>query len=390
MKMEMHATASQNTPLQGAKAERQSEDAVIRVSGLAKRFRSAGGDVRALNGVDVEVVRGQMLVLLGPSGCGKTTLLRCIGGLETPNEGRVWLGGRLVTSPADGLNLPPEHRNLGMMFQSYGLWPHMTVFQNVAYPLKNKRVGREEIGRRVDAMLQTMGVGALGDRYPGQLSGGQQQRVALARALVATPTALLFDEPLSNVDAQVRKRLREEIRQMKDERGFAGVYVTHDQEEAMALADVLAVMQDGEVRQIGKPWEIYRQPKTLYVAHFIGEANTLAAKVTKVQGGLIVVETKIGPLAIEGGDATVGAQGHVVVRPEDLVVSAPRTGDAQPNHYAARVVTTMLLGPNVELKLAVGDTHLRAWTSSVIPEQHRSGHEVSIHLPPRSATWIAE
>ena len=379
-------------PPPGGAAHGAGGGAVIRVTGLAKRFRSAGGEVRALNGVDIEVARGQMLVLLGPSGCGKTTLLRCIGGLETPNEGRIHLGDRLVTAPAERINLPPEHRNLGMMFQSYGLWPHMTVFQNVAYPLKNKRdIAKAEIEQRVDAMLLTMGVGALGDRYPGQLSGGQQQRVALARALVATPTALLFDEPLSNVDAQVRKRLREEIRQMKDERGFAGVYVTHDQEEAMALADVLAVMQDGEVRQIGRPWEIYRKPKTLYVAHFIGEANTLAARVTSVQGRLVVAETKIGPMAVDCPDQAppVGAQGHVVMRPEDVVVSA-QTGQTQPNCYAATVRSAMLLGPNVELRLAVGETQLRAWTSSVAPDQYPAGCKVSVHLPTRSGAWISE
>jgi iron(III) transport system ATP-binding protein len=252
---------------------------VILARGLAKRFRSEGEEVHALNGVDLRVGRGQMLVLLGPSGCGKTTLLRCIGGLENPDEGEISLGGRIVTSRARNINILPENRNLGMMFQSYGLWPHMTVYRNVAYPLENQaNLARQAASEKVSAMLETMGLSALGERYPGQLSGGQQQRVALARALVASPTALLFDEPLSNVDAQVRKRLREEIRQMKEQRGFAGVYVTHDQEEAMALADVLAVMQDGEIRQIGSPLEIYRRPRTLYVARFIGEANTLAAR----------------------------------------------------------------------------------------------------------------
>ena len=239
-------------------------ESIIRIRSLSKRFRSTTGDVLALNNVDLDVERSQMLVLLGPSGCGKTTLLRCIGGLETPTAGDVWLAGKLFTSVKNGINQPPEKRNLGMMFQSFGLWPHMTVSENVAYPLQNRRgLGHNEIATRVASMLETMGVGHLGERYPGQISGGQQQRVALARAMVASPTALLFDEPLSNVDAQVRKRLREEIRQMKIEHGFAGVYVTHDQEEAMALADLLAVMQDGEIRQLGTPWEIYRRPKSL-------------------------------------------------------------------------------------------------------------------------------
>ena len=183
-----------------------------------------------------------------------------------------------------------------MMFQSFGLWPHMTVSENVAYPLQNRRGhGHDEIATRVACDARDYGCGHLGERYPGQISGGQQQRVALARAMVASPTALLFDEPLSNVDAQVRKRLREEIRQMKIEHRFAGVYVTHDQEEAMALADLLAVMQDGEIRQLGTPWEIYRRPKSLYVAHFVGEANTLPGRVTSGERLRSLVPTR--PLA---------------------------------------------------------------------------------------------
>ncbi len=364
--------------------------AVIRVVGLTKRFKSARGDVVALNGVDLTVCAGQMLVLLGPSGCGKTTLLRCIGGLENPNDGRIELGGRLVTSAAERINVPPERRNLGMMFQSYGLWPHMTVFRNIAYPLKNRGVARKDIAGRVEAMLQTMGIGALGERYPGELSGGQQQRVALARALVATPTALLFDEPLSNVDAQVRKRLREEIRQMKDHRGFAGVYVTHDQEEAMALADVLAVMQNGEIQQIGAPWEIYRRPKNLYVAHFIGEANTLSGSVSSANGRRVTVTTDIGPLVIDDVDPVpaAGVKGHVVVRPEDVTLAAGSPEDRGPNHYRGTVANAVLLGPNLELSIAVGGTQLRAWTSSVLPDEFPRGSQVSVHVPTGSATWI--
>src|SRR4051812_20473375 len=208
------------TSLRAPQSGQDAQPVVIRTRGLSKTFRSSGTGVRALHRVDLDVARAQMLVLLGPSGCGKTTLLRCIGGLENPTEGEVFLGGRLYTSVAGGVNLPPERRNLGMMFQSFGLWPHMTAFENVAYPLQNRKgLSRVEIRSRVGAMLKTMRIEALGERYPGQLSGGQQQRVALARALVASPVALLFDEPLSNVDAQVRKVLRDEIRQMKNARG---------------------------------------------------------------------------------------------------------------------------------------------------------------------------
>lgn len=367
-------------------------DAVIRVRGLTKRFKSGGTDVLALNRVDLDVARSQMLVLLGPSGCGKTTLLRCIGGLEAPTEGQVLLAGTLFTSVADRINQPPERRNLGMMFQSFGLWPHMTVSENVGYPLQNRRgYTREEIAARVGTMLETMGVATLGARYPGQLSGGQQQRVALARALVGSPTALLFDEPLSNVDAQVRKRLREEIRQMKNERGFAGVYVTHDQEEAMALADVLAVMQDGEIRQIGTPWEIYRRPRNLYVAHFVGEANTLPGRVTCANGGTVVADTTIGSVTI--GDVAsmprIGDQGHVVLRPEDIRI-VRRVGTGTVNAFSGKVVNSVLLGPQVELRLAVAETMLRAWTESVVRDEHPPQSTVSFEIAPSSAAWISE
>ncbi len=367
-------------------------DAVIQARGLVKRFRSAGEEVRALNGVDVSVGRGQLLVLLGPSGCGKTTLLRCIGGLENPDEGEIWLGGRVVTSCARKVNILPENRHLGMMFQSYGLWPHMTVYRNVAYPLENQpNLSRQDAAAKVSAMLETMGLGALSERYPGQLSGGQQQRVALARALVASPTALLFDEPLSNVDAQVRKRLREEIRQMKEQRGFAGVYVTHDQEEAMALADVLAVMQDGEIRQVGSPLEIYRRPNTLYVARFIGEANTLPARVTSLDGGMAMCESDIGSFVVElATPQAVGERGDIVVRPEDIVLRAADDAQTTPqNTCEGQIASSVLLGPYVELQIRVGAASLRAWVSSALSGSFPPGKTVRLTLPMERLAWIS-
>jgi iron(III) transport system ATP-binding protein len=387
---EVVADASQRAPQAG----QDSEPVVIRARGLSKTFRSSGTDVHALNRVDLDVARSQMLVLLGPSGCGKTTLLRCIGGLENPTEGEVFLDGRLFTSVAGGVNLPPERRNLGMMFQSFGLWPHMTVFENVAYPLQNRKgFTRAEIRGRVGAMLETMRVEALGERYPGQLSGGQQQRVALARALVASPVALLFDEPLSNVDAQVRKRLRDEIRQMKNERGFAGVYVTHDQEEAMALADVLAIMQDGQICQIGTPWEVYRRPRSLYVAHFVGEANTLPARVIALEGHRIVAETEIGRVTIDDVEhlPSAGERGHVVLRPEDFSISASNaatTAAERRNVFHGKVVHAVLLGPRVELHIAVGNVTLRAWTDAVRPDAFAPETAITFEVMPASAAWI--
>lgn len=375
-------------------AKADTVEPVIRVRSLAKQYRGAGADVLALNSVDLDVARSQMLVLLGPSGCGKTTLLRCIGGLENPTAGQVFLAGSLFTSVSEGINQPPERRNLGMMFQSFGLWPHMTVAENVAYPLQNRRgLTRDEIASRVGSMLETMGVKALGARYPGQLSGGQQQRVALARALVASPTALLFDEPLSNVDAQVRKRLRAEIRQMKNDRGFAGVYVTHDQEEAMALADVLAVMQEGEIRQIGTPWEIYRRPKSLYVAHFVGEANTLPACVQHAETHKLMVDTAVGIVSIADVELLphAGDKGQVVMRPENIrIVDGGSPGAKAVNAFSGKVVNSVLLGPHIELQIAVGNTVIRAWVDSVVRDAHPPQSTVTFEIAPSSAAWIPE
>ena len=218
--------------------------------------------------------------------------------------------------------------------------------------------------------------------------------MALARALVASPTALLFDEPLSNVDAQVRKRLREEIRQMKNDRGFAGVYVTHDQEEAMALADVLAVMQDGEIRQIGTPWEIYRRPKSLYVAHFVGEANTLPARVARAEGRTVVAETAIGSVTINDVDPLprAGDKGQVVLAPggySDRRTQRRRSVTAV-NIFSGKVVNSVLLGPRVELQIAVADTVLRAWTDSVVRDAHPPQSTVNFEIAPSSAAWISE
>jgi iron(III) transport system ATP-binding protein len=238
------------------------EGLVVEALGLRKDFSGRGADGRqgsvvAVDGVDLRVRSGELVVLLGPSGCGKTTLLRCIAGLERPTGGEIRVRGRTVFSHTNGCFVPPEHRRIGMMFQSYALWPHMTVSENIGYPLT--ALPRPERQARVVEMLDRLGIAGLGHRYPGELSGGQQQRVALARALVASQSLLLFDEPLSNVDAKVRRRLRTELRDLKRRSNFAGIYVTHDQEEAMELADTLVVMESGQVRQVASPRAVYER-----------------------------------------------------------------------------------------------------------------------------------
>ena len=258
----------------------------IRAVNVVKDF----GAVRALDGISLEVRPGELFFLLGASGCGKTTLLRCIAGLETPTSGAVWFGERDVT------RMPPHKREAAMVFQSYALWPHMTVAQNIAFGLEERNVPKAEIRRRVDEALEMVQLAGFGGRSIDQMSGGQQQRVSLARALVVRPKCLLLDEPLSNLDAQLRVEMRREIRRIVKDNGLTGIYVTHDQEEALAMADRMAVLTRGRIGQIGTPEEIYRDPRSAYVAGFIGETNIVPGELVELQGGSAVVKTAAGSI----------------------------------------------------------------------------------------------
>jgi iron(III) transport system ATP-binding protein len=293
------------------------------LEGLTKIFRGRGKPVVAVDHVDLEVGKGELLTLLGPSGCGKTTTLRMVGGFEIPTEGEIYLGGQRVT------HLPPQRRPTATVFQSYGLFPHMTVFENVAFGLKVRRVPRAEIRRRIQEVLQLVGLAGLEDRPPGKLSGGQQQRVALARVLVIRPQVLLFDEPLSNLDAKLRVETREHIRRIQKELGITSLYVTHDQAEAMAISDRIVVMNQGRIQQVGTPQEIYLRPANAFVADFIGRANFLTAKVV----GKTATETEV---ELTSGlklripypfDFSLGATVKVVVRPEAVDLLPPSEGE---------------------------------------------------------------
>ena len=243
--------------------------ASVELKGLSKHY----GNAVAVDGVSLRVEHGQLVCLLGPSGCGKTTTLRLIAGFIEPSAGEIVVGGKVLSSPAR--TVPPEGRNMSMIFQSYALWPHMTVAENVAYGLKIRKLDKATIDSKLQAILSTARLEALADRYPGELSGGQQQRVSLARALVVEPETLLLDEPLSNLDANLREEMRFEIRRLHDRYRYTTVYVTHDQAEAMTTADLIAVMNHGKVEQLGPPEEIYSRPRSEFVARFIGGANIL-------------------------------------------------------------------------------------------------------------------
>src|SRR4051794_21518683 len=249
------------------------EVASVELRGLVKRY----GDVAVVDDVSLTIAHGQLVCLLGPSGCGKTTTLRLIAGFVEPSAGEIHVGSNLVSSPAR--TVPPERRNMSMIFQSYALWPHMTVAENVAYGLKLRKMDREAIARKLQSILTTTHLDKLADRYPGELSGGQQQRVALARALIVEPETLLLDEPLSNLDANLREEMRFEVRRLHDEYRYTTVYVTHDQSEAMTTADLIAVMNGGKIEQAGTPEDIYDRPRSEFVARFIGSSNVIKGKV---------------------------------------------------------------------------------------------------------------
>ena len=339
---------------------------VVEVKNLVKRFRrESGAVVNAIDDVSFEVASGEFVVLLGPSGCGKTTLLRAVAGLETPDLGSISIGGRRLYSAQDRIEVPPEQRNISMIFQSYALWPHMTAFKNVAYPLQSRRgrkSGRDEVARRVRRALELVGIADLERQYPGQMSGGQQQRVALARALVAGDELVLFDEPLSNVDAKVREQLRLELVSMQRELGFAALFVTHDQTEAMELAHRIAVLDSGRIVQFGSPQEIYARPATRYVATFIGAINESLGTVASVDGGAVTVDTERGRIVGRARDRPVSVGDRVAAmwRPERGRLS-PEEPSAI-NRWAGQVAAALFVGAHTEYVVTLAGGDARLWS----------------------------
>jgi len=321
----------------------------IRLENVTKRY----GDVAAVDGVSLEVADGEFFFLLGPSGCGKTTLLRIISGFAHLDAGEVYFGGRAVTS------VPPHRRELAMVFQSYALWPHMTVARNVGYGLEVRKVSGEERRRRVAGALELVRMGHLAERYPAELSGGEQQRVALARALVVEPQAVLLDEPLSNLDARLRLQMREELREIHRRTGVTMLYVTHDQKEALSMAQRVALMDRGRIVQVGTPSELYRRPASRFAAQFIGETNLLEAKVLRQEKGEVVVETALGELRC--ADGTARAPGSVVllsVRPESVEL-VPSAAAEEPNTFPVSVEEVTYLGEASQFLLRSGEVTLK-------------------------------
>ena len=307
--------------------------ATLEVSELRKQF-SVGRP--AIDGVSFAVPAGEIVVLLGPSGCGKTTILRCVAGLETPTSGSIGIGGRIVSAPARGISVPPRARDIGMVFQSYAVWPHMTVQQNVVYPLKHRNVARNEQARMVDEVLVLVGLADYAERPVVSLSGGQMQRVALARSLVYRPQLLLLDEPLSNLDAKLRIRLRDDLRRILKAAGITALYVTHDQSEAVVLGDRIGVMREGKLLQMGTPSEIYNKPNDLFVANFTGASNELTGALVERNGSFGLVDFGNGQ-RVEASlphAAVAGDKVRVAMRPENIALG--RQDGA--NTFRARVL----------------------------------------------------
>ena len=359
--------------------------AFIEIRNLFKRYKN----VAAVNHINLEVEQGEMLTLLGPSGCGKTTTLRCIAGLERPQEGDIVIDGKSML--AEGF-VPPAKRGIGMVFQNYAVWPHMRVSKNVTYGLKLQKIPKDEIKQKAEQVLDLVGLGGLEDRYPSQLSGGQQQRVALARALIRNPKVLLLDEPLSNLDAKLREKMRFEIKSLVRRMGITSVYVTHDQAEAMVISDRIAVMDSGNVVQLGTAQDIYKRPANRFVADFIGTMNFIAGKVVRTQNGKdkVIVKTDFTDELLctvtDSQPAVDGGEVHASIRPEDVEISdAPRPD--VPNVFKGIVAHRAYLGNFLYYFVNINDHMIRVQISHIL--KYAEGQEVYLFLNPEKCMILA-
>ena len=352
--------------------------AFIEIRNLFKRFKK----VVAVNHIELEVKEGEMLTLLGPSGCGKTTTLRCIAGLERPEEGDIIIDGKPMLS--EGF-VQPSKRGIGMVFQNYAVWPHMKVYKNIVYGLKLQKLPRRSIQEKAEQVLELVGLDGLEERYPGQLSGGQQQRVALARALVSNPKVLLLDEPLSNLDAKLREELRFEIKDLVRRMGITAVYVTHDQAEAMVISDRIAVMDSGNVVQIGTAQEIYEQPANRFVADFIGTMNFMPGEVVQVfqDTDTVHVRTEFSEKMLcktpSISETIPGKKVYASIRPEDVEISTepPQTSE---NLFKGTIAYKAYLGNFLYFFVNVNGNMIRVQVHHHLPQEE--GEELCLFLDP--------
>jgi iron(III) transport system ATP-binding protein len=369
---------------------------MLSIKHLEKTFRVGRGDVPALNDVSFDVRKGEFLTILGPSGCGKSTTLRSIAGLETPDSGSIELDGKIVFDSRTRAIVPAHERDLSMVFQSYAVWPHMTVMGNVAFPLKVQRLPDAVVEERASLALEMVGLLDVRDRSATLLSGGQQQRVALARALTKRPKVLLLDEPLSNLDAELRHSMRYELRSLQQNLGVTTVYVTHDQGEALSLSDRIVLMRDGSIVQIGSPKDLYLHPRNAFVARFIGQAVLLDGEIVGPSGGHVLVATALGRLCgVMSGDSQVGRVGtlvHVLVRPEHVRITlhdaACETQSKEANSFVGTIEKTQFSGSIQEHEVRVGSVLLRANSMSRV--LFNVGDRVGLSVPTDRCIFIPQ
>ena len=359
---------------------------MIEVKGLHKKFATDQGQVRAVQGIDLQVGEGEFFTLLGPSGCGKSTVLRCIAGLEKPDEGEIIIAGKHVFSSARHVFVPPHQRDIAMVFQSYAIWPHMTVFENVVYPLEGK-MPKAAAREKVMETLKMVNIADYANRPAPQLSGGQQQRVALARALVKGAKLILFDEPLSNLDAKMRIRMRFELRELQQRICVTSLYVTHDQEEAIALSDRVAVMSEGKFVEIGTPTMVYMRPRSHFAARFVGSCNFLPGKIVARTDGGGIARTELGDVeCVFPGD--VPDDVIVSIRPEHIrVLGVEQQSRAQGNVFTGTVTLATFLGKFFDCLVKIGTDSIRVEVPSF--KQVTEGETVHLHFPREVCVAVA-
>lgn len=359
---------------------------ILKLSNIIKEFDKNGEKVRAVNDLNLNIKDGEMVCFLGPSGCGKTTTLRMVAGFEIPTSGEIKIEGRDVT------NIPVNKRGIGFVFQNYALFPHLSVAKNIGYGLENKGMDKNEIKKKVNEALELVGLPNIAERYPTELSGGEQQRVALARVLVMEPSLLLMDEPLSNLDAKLRIHMRTEIRHLQQKLGITALYVTHDQAEALTVADKIVVMSKGVVEQVGTPKEIYYNPSCSFVADFIGQANVIRLKLKSMSSDTVTAEliNSVDVTARKGqgfkDDAKRGDDAILIARPENIAVKGP---DAE--GIKAKVLSSIFVGSLTEYELAIGDENIMINAS--VPAKidipiYKEGDEVRIVLDKAATLFV--
>jgi iron(III) transport system ATP-binding protein len=356
---------------------------LLEFSNVVKRY----GDTAVVDGISFTVAPGEFFTLLGPSGCGKTTTLRLLAGLETPDAGEITLEGRCLAAPAHGIMVPIDKRGMGMVFQSYAIWPHLTVFENVAFPLRVRREPKDVIKKRVIEALELVGLGGLESRGATELSGGQQQRVALARAVVYTPSLLLLDEPLSNLDVKLREQMRTELHALHRRLNLAVVYVTHDQAEALALSDRIAVVNQGRLEQVGTPMEVYERPHTRFVGDFLGRTVIVKGTMRNDAGqSWVDVQGKGRVASQQGGQFSDGELVRILSRPEDITLLP--MGEVEPNQVVGKIEHVAYMGDHLEYTIAAaGRTLLLPATKK---EAYAIGDDIRLAFDPTCVTTLPQ